>query len=108
MGPTILERKPVPTQKVTNSPPKRLRDNAIMQVLTPDHVEPNPSIPQETLRLLKALADAELNTKIPLLAQFRIISDQMDPRIRTLPVTPHMSETTAYMKHASVQWVLFQ
>lgn len=103
-----LERRFVKQRNPLLSMPKELRDAAILQTLLPSVVTPHMMIPEYIKEGLKKMAEATLSDKILFSHQIRIMSSQLNPKMRYAPAIPQSDDITGPIRHAICQgnWTL--
>ncbi|URQ09140.1 replicase PB2 [Halyomorpha halys orthomyxo-like virus 1] len=102
-GPVMLERKMIPTQVPALRVPRPLRNKLVMQVLMPDYCLPYQRLDPSLTQGLRQIAQTKLDAKLALVQQVRILTDQMDPKVRIIPAIPGSAEMIGPMRHAICQ-----
>lgn len=88
--------------------PKELRNAAILQTLAPSVVTSHVMIPEYIKEGLKKMAETTLSDKILFAHQIRIMSSQLNPKMRYAPAIPQSDDITGPIRHAICQgnWTL--
>lgn len=102
-GTFSLERRFVKQRNPLLSMPKELRDAAILQTLAPSVVTPHIMIPEYIREGLKKMAETTLSDKILFAHQVRIMSSQLNPKMRYAPAIPQSDDITGPIRHAICQ-----
>nr|QRW42440.1 MAG: polymerase PB2 [Wuhan Mosquito Virus 6] len=99
-GPHVMRRETVCMNKVIIDIPLPLRVPTLIAALFPNTVVNWETIDKGFLDSLRIQLDQLFVTKLPILHQMRLLINMMDPRIRTLPVSPSLPKEIAYFRHA--------
>lgn len=102
-GQVSLERRLIRQKLTAMNLPKDLRDQAFLQVLAPAYVTPHHHISEATIEQLQQLARTSLPQKSMFATQIRILSSQLNPKVRFAPSVPQSQEITGPIRHAICQ-----
>nr|QPZ88430.1 putative polymerase PB2 [Soybean thrips quaranja-like virus 1] len=94
-----IERRRVPTRSVLLHVDPKLREQLVAQTLMPDHVIPYFTITRSMKDKMDSILKLKLIDKSSIGTQVRMLLNQMDPRVRTLPVLAGLNEHKARIKH---------
>uniref|UniRef100_A0AAT9J9Q7 Polymerase PB2 n=1 Tax=Blattella germanica orthomyxovirus 1 TaxID=3133491 RepID=A0AAT9J9Q7_9ORTO len=101
-GPPVIERRLVPTRDVPHFIPHNLREPLLKEILFPELTLPDSRITGDLIGKMKEIVDTGIQSRLSLPRQIRILLNHMDPKLRTLPVLPGMSNKTLSLKHAII------
>lgn len=99
-GQQELRRETVRTNVPLMEVPRGERTNLLIAVLFPESVIHWENIDKGLLDKLKEFVYKISDAKVPILHTIRLVGSMMDPRERTIPISPSLPRSVHYFRHA--------
>lgn len=99
-GPPIIQRQLVRTKQPVVDLPPNLRTAVLKEVLFPDITIPDSRVGTQEVEEVRETFNLNMEDKIGLIRQIRVLLNAMDPRERYLPILPNSGGKLIPLKHA--------